>query len=87
MKSTPLREYQKALVKAAQTAGNHIIVLPTGLGKTRIVVELSHELLTCKPTSHVVFVTATVTLAQQQAGGRPSATMLAILSVWQPPPC
>ena len=66
--NAPLRNYQQALVKAAGACGNHIVVLPTGTGKTRIVVELTRQLLQSKPGSLIVFLTATVTLAQQQAG-------------------
>ena len=68
--NAPLRDYQQALVKAAGTKGNHIIVLPTGTGKTRIVVELARQLSLSKPGSRTIFLTATVTLAQQQAGTR-----------------
>lgn len=65
--AAPLRDYQSRLVEAAKF-GNHIIVLPTGTGKTRIVVELARQLLYSKATSRIVFLTPTVTLAQQQLG-------------------
>ena len=63
----PLRDYQLRLVEAA-SSGNHIIVLPTGTGKTRIAVELGRRLLKAKPTNRIVFLVPTVTLAEQQAG-------------------
>ena len=74
--SAPLRDYQQALVTAAHANGNHIIVLPTGTGKTRIVLELARLLLQNKPGSHTVILTQTVTLAQQQAGTNLSVGML-----------
>ena len=65
----PLHVFQQRLVEAAKV-GNCIIVLPTGTGKTRIVVELARQLLHTKATSHIVFLAPTVTLAQQQLGER-----------------
>ena len=65
--SAPVRDYQQRLVEAAKT-GNHIIVLPTGSGKTRIAIELTRQLLSGDSAKRVVFLTPTVTLAQQQTG-------------------
>ena len=69
----PLRGYQTRLIAAASSgSGNHIIVLPTGTGKTRIAVELGRQLLEAQAKSRIVFLVPTVTLAEQQAGKGPS---------------
>lgn len=63
----PLRDCQQRLVDAAST-GNHLIVLPTGAGKTRIAIELAARILQADLQSHIVFLADNRTLALQQQG-------------------
>lgn len=77
---TPLRGFQQKLVQAAKV-GNHIIVLPTGTGKTRIVVELAHQMLQANPQSRIVVLTPTTTLAQQQQGTAPAYVLPGLCAV------
>ena len=63
-----LRGFQHKLLDHIKQGGNHIIVAPTGSGKTRIAVELSALWLAKKSTARTLFLTNTVPLAQQQAG-------------------
>ena len=55
-----LRGYQRALLAAVRAGGNHVVVLPTGAGKTAVATSLSEE----QPgfRNHVV------RIADQQAG-------------------
>ena len=65
-----LHGFQKELVDLVNTGSNHIIVAPTGSGKTRIAVELAGMVLQRKPAARVLFLTSTVALAEQQTGKR-----------------
>ncbi len=47
---------------------NHIIVAPTGSGKTRVAVEVAGLLFQRKPSARILFLTPTVALAEQQTG-------------------
>ena len=66
--NSSLHGYQKKLLDCVSKGGNHIIVAPTGSGKTRVAVELAGLILGRKPTGCIVFLTQTVALAEQQAG-------------------
>lgn len=65
---TSLHDYQKRLLECVGKGGNHIIVAPTGSDKTRVAVELAGLILGRKPTAHILFLTQTVALAEQQTG-------------------
>ena len=49
-----LRDYQRALVCQLRTLGNHVVILPTGAGKTLIAFDLMFEALAKYPRK-VVF--------------------------------
>lgn len=66
--NTPLHGYQKRLLDCVGKGGNHIIVAPTGSGKTRVAVEFASLILERKPTACILFLTQTVALAEQQTG-------------------
>lgn len=66
--NTPLHAYQTRLLDCVGKGGNHIIVAPTGSGKTRVAVELAGLVLVRKPTARIFFLTQTVALAEQQTG-------------------
>eukprot|EP00438_Fugacium_kawagutii_P016627 Skav205647 [mRNA] locus=scaffold458:125726:126283:+ [translate_table: standard] len=61
-----LRNYQDALVCAAREPGNHVVVLPTGAGKTLISFELIFTALLRHPKKMVVFLAPTILLVNQQ---------------------
>ena len=61
-----LRGYQEALAREVQRLGNHVVVLQTGAGKTRIAFDLICEALRRQPRKLVYFLAPTVPLATQQ---------------------
>ena len=65
-----LHGFQQEVVDCVNGGGNHIIVAPTGSGKTRIAVEAAGVVFQRKPAARVLFLTATVALAEQQTGKR-----------------
>ncbi len=60
--------YQQQLVDCVSKGQNHIIVAPTGSGKTRVAVEVAGLLFQRKPSARILFLTPTVALAEQQTG-------------------
>lgn len=64
-----LRPYQQWLHdRAAETDDNAVVVLPTGVGKTRVAFELVATALRRHPQRAVVFLCPNVNLVSQQAG-------------------
>jgi hypothetical protein len=63
-----LHGYQQQLVDCVSKGQNHIIVAPTGSGKTRVAVEVAGLLFLRKPSARILFLTPTVALAEQQTG-------------------
>ena len=61
-----LRRYQDALARAAREPGNHVVVLPTGAGKTLISFDLIFTALLRHPRKIVVFLAPTILLVNQQ---------------------
>lgn len=61
-----LRSYQDALARAAREPGNHVVVLPTGAGKTLISFDLIFTALLRHPRKIVVFLAPTILLVNQQ---------------------
>ncbi|KAA6429036.1 MAG: retinoic acid inducible I [Trebouxia sp. A1-2] len=66
--NSALHGYQQQLVDCVSKGQNHIIVAPTGSGKTRVAVEVAGLLFQRKPSARILFLTATVALAEQQTG-------------------
>ena len=66
--NSTLHGYQQQLVECVSNGQNHIIVAPTGSGKTRVAVELAGHLFERKPTARILFLAPTVALAEQQTG-------------------
>ena len=63
-----LHGYQQQLVDCVSKGQNHIIVAPTGNGKTQVAVEVAGLLFQRKPFACILFLTPTVALAEQQTG-------------------
>mmetsp|Transcript_39939 Transcript_39939/g.128058 ORF Transcript_39939/g.128058 Transcript_39939/m.128058 type:complete len:609 (-) Transcript_39939:93-1919(-) len=63
----PLRSYQASMVQEALGRGNHIVVLPTGAGKTLVSFEVMFAALQRHPSRGIVFLAPTVALVNQQA--------------------
>lgn len=61
-----LRKYQDVLARAAQEPGNHVVVLPTGAGKTLVSFEVIFVALLRHPEKIVVFLAPTILLVNQQ---------------------
>ena len=66
--NSALHGYQQQLVECVSQGQNHIIVAPTGSGKTRVAVEVAGLLFQRKPSARILFLTPTVVLAEQQTG-------------------
>ena len=66
--NSALHGYQQQLVDCISKGQNHIIVAPTGSGKTRVAVEVAGLLFQRKPSARILFLTPTVALAEQQTG-------------------
>ena len=66
--NSTLHGYQQQLVDCVSKGQNHIIVAPTGSGKTRVAVEVAGLLFQRKPSARILFLTPTVALAEQQTG-------------------
>ncbi|KAL0044320.1 hypothetical protein WJX82_011427 [Trebouxia sp. C0006] len=66
--NSALHGYQQQLVDCVSKGQNHIIVAPTGSGKTRVAVEVAGLLFLRKPSARILFLTPTVALAEQQTG-------------------
>ncbi|DBB05724.1 TPA: hypothetical protein ACH3X1_012325 [Trebouxia sp. C0004] len=66
--NSALHGYQQQLVDCVSKGQNHIIVAPTGTGKTRVAVEVAGLLFQRKPSACILFLTPTVALAEQQTG-------------------
>ncbi len=68
MTNNALHGFQQQLVDCVSKGQNHIIVAPTGSGKTRVAVEVAGLLFQRKPSARILFLTPTVALAEQQTG-------------------
>ena len=66
--NSALHGYQQQLVDCISKGQNHIIVAPTGSGKTCVAVEVAGLLFHRKPSARILFLTPTVALAEQQTG-------------------
>lgn len=68
--NSSLHGFQQQLVDCVSKGQNHIVVAPTGSGKTRVAVELAGLVFARKPAARILFLTPTVALAEQQTGKR-----------------
>ena len=66
--NSALHRYQQVLLDCVAKGRNHIVVAPTGSGKTRIAVETAGILLQRKPGAKVLYLAPTVSLTEQQTG-------------------
>ena len=62
-----MRRYQSELAALVLQPGNHLVVLPTGAGKTLVGLELLYVALAKHPTRRTFFLAPTVALVEQHA--------------------